>query len=292
MLIVVSAVASAVALLGALLVGYSTKNTIAHMVPTRDPNSVLVAFPADVEQEIKQQSMVSTGVAVIQPAEGQTPEQLASTLRDSLGRAGTSLTQVAGQTPAPGDPKEMQLLAGKLESLLLDDGQKTEDVRALKDYALRELSAQDGSIELPNYDVSNLNLDSLGLNGELMARVSDLQGKLNEQIAALPELQGRQINLKDVQLGTDPKQLAAAIDALGMQSDMLGIEFGSDARYDTLQDLGEELLRNNDGSQANLDGLDLSELESISRELLAQLNQSAGPQSGNEPEAHSDADFD
>ena len=273
MLIVISAVASAVALLGALLVGYSTKNTIAHMVPTRDPDSVLVAFPADVETEIKSQSMVSSGVAVLQPAEGQTPEQLASTLRDSIGRAGTTVPQETSL-----DPKEMQMLAGKLESLILNGGERPADSQALRDYALRELSSQDGSIELPNYNVSDIDLESLGLSGEVMARVSDLQGRLNEQIAALPELQGRQINLKEVQLGTDPAQLAAAISALGMQSEMLGVDFGDDARYDTLQNIGEQLLRNDDGSQESLEGLDLSELESISRELLTQLNQDAGDQ--------------
>jgi hypothetical protein len=283
MLIVVSAVASAVALLGALLVGYSTKGTLAHMVPKRDPNAVLVAFPSDVEQQIKQQAMVSTGVAVIQAPTAQTPEQLASSLRDAVGRASVSI----GSDSAT-DPKELQALAGKLESVLLDKDTTDTEVQALKDYALRELSTQDGGIELPNYDVSDLDLDSLGLNGELMARVADLQAQLNTQIAALPELQGRSVNLKDVPLSTDPKQLAAAIDALGMQSGMLGLDFSGDARYATLQNLGEQLLRNNDGSPASLEGLDMQELESISRELLAQLNASAGEPAEGESEESTD----
>ena len=286
MLIVVSAVASAVALLGALLVGYSTKTTLAHMIPTRDPNSVLVAFPADVEAQVKRQSMVSTGVAVMQPPQAETPEQLAATLRDSLGRASTA---IAGAQPSSG--KDVQQLAGKLEGLLLEDDEDPQDVQALRDYALRQLSAQDGSIELPDYQINGSDLADLGLNGEVMAQVSDLQDRLNAQIAALPELQGREINLKEVQLGADPQQLSAAIDALGMQADMLGIDFGSDARYDTLQNLGEQLLRNDDGTPASLDGLDMGELEAISREILAQLNQ-ADDSAEASPEAESDAAVD
>src|SRR4051812_4845482 len=115
MLIIVSAVCSAVALIGALIVGYSTQRTVHDMVPKRDTNAVLTAFPADIDAEVKQQSMISTGVAVIQPAEPPSPDQLAETLRNSIGRASTTVDPKQQQ---PGTTIDTTGLAGKLESLL------------------------------------------------------------------------------------------------------------------------------------------------------------------------------
>jgi hypothetical protein len=274
MLIVISAVASAVALCGALLVGYSTKTTIAGMVPTRDPGSVLTDFPADIEAQLKEQSMVATGVAPAPVPQPETAAQQAESLRDALGRA--SVVQLE---PRP-TGADAQALVGQLQSVLLGEQTTDPEVAALRDYALRQLSAQDGSINLPDYYVDESAIEDGGMDGQVETQIAQLQHALNEQIATLPELQGREINYNEVQLSSDPQQLAAAIHALELQSEMLGLDFGG-ARYDTLQNLGEQLLRSNDGAQVSLDGLDMAELEAISRELLAQLDQS---QDADEPQ--------
>jgi hypothetical protein len=269
MLIIVSAVASTVALLGALIVGMSTQKTIAGMTPKRDPGSVLVAFPQDIESQLKTQQMTSTGVAVAPAQEQPTADELAESLRDSLTRASGELVDQTPAQEASAPAPEAKDLAAQLEGLLLDKSQAT-DIAELRDYALRELTAQDGSIVVPDYDVSAL-INQPGLTGELASQISELQADLNEQIAALPELQGRQLSLQDIRLDADPNQLRAAINALGLQSGMLGLDFQSDSRYDSLQNLGEALL---DGK--SLEGLDMSELESISSDLLGQLNVQSG----------------
>jgi hypothetical protein len=266
-LIVVSAVVSTVALLGALVVGYSTSKTIAGLPPKRDAGALLTAFPADIDTQIKRQSTVSTGVAVM-PTPAEETQQLADSLRSTLQEA-------AGNVPATDAGAGQELpdahdLAAQLEGLLLNtDSAGAVSIETLREYALRQLSTQDGKVVLPNYSASDL-ANVPGLTGELAAQIEQLQLHLSQQISALPELQDREIELQDIQLSADPRQLAAAIEGLDLQADLFGLEIGSELRYESLQSLGEELL----GGNASLEGLDMTELEAISRDIVSQLGES------------------
>jgi hypothetical protein len=278
MLIVISAIASAICLLGVLLVGYSTSNTVRNMPEVKAPDSKLVAFPADIEQQLQQQQpIVTPGVAALPVPTEDTAQQLADSLRDKLAqvKAGAPVPDQL-ETPAEPDalavePVDVDALVLGLQDVLLNGGAaEVDDVAALRDYALRQLSGQDGSITLPQYSVTlphDLSVDE-AVAADLAGQLADLQDSLNSELAALPELQDRQFNVEAIELGIDPAQLQAALDALALQSDMLGLEFPSDLRYDTLQELGDTLLA---GTGVTLEGLDLNELETVSRDLMNQL---------------------
>nr|MDQ3024497.1 hypothetical protein [bacterium] len=221
MLIVVAAVVSTVALLGALIVGHSSQNTIAGLPPTRADAAVLTAFPEDVEAQIKSQQMVSTGVAVLPPTSAEdNAKLLGDSLRNELDRAAGQQFEGDETINAEQALPDLHNLAAKLEDVLLkNDRGEVLDIAAVREYAVRELSTQDGTIVLPNYDVSNI--DSIpGLGGELATQLSQLQENLNAQIGALPQLEGRELELQNIEMQADPRQLASAIEALSLQADL------------------------------------------------------------------------
>ena len=211
--------------------------------------------------------MGSTG-AVAPPSAEDNAQQLGNSLRSELERAAGQQVETDTLNAEPKLPDLNDLCSDAGRRPAKGDGEQAVDIAAVREYAIRELSTQDGTVVLPNYDVSNV--DNIpGLGGELATQLSQLQENINTQIAALPQLDGRQLALENIELQADPQQLAAAIKALELQADMyFDLDIGSDQRYDSLQNLGEALL----GGQANLEGLDMSELEAISTDLLSQLN--------------------
>jgi hypothetical protein len=183
------------------------------------------------------------------------------TLRESLDQAAGNV--IAGGSGSPAT--DISVLAAAMEELLLSSNGTGRGSAAAREYALRQLSSRYGTVVLPSYDVGSLTFEDR-LSEVLVTQLGELQDEFNLQIAGLPELEGRKIEVQDVQL-RDPRQIEAAIKGLELQSELLGIDFGDSLRYQSLQALSEELL----GGSISLEGLDLSELETISRELLAQL---------------------
>lgn len=271
MLLIVTCLAAALSLMGVLLVGGQTARTVSQMAPVRAAAAELTAFPGDVEQQIATQQQ-SPSIAMARTRDDQRLRnrirQRAAGLRDSLDAA---KLQVGSEQP------ELGKLYADLESLLVQDPAELDSgvLEQLREQALRQLTAQDGTVVLPRFDLNELSADPRVAT--LAEQVARLQAGMNGQLSELGVLEGLDIAFDSIPLSGDLGQLESAIRALGLQQRLLGIDAGSSAEYTALRELGETLLSR---SATSLDGLDADQLRTITADLLEQLGAQYGESLG------------
>jgi hypothetical protein len=283
MLIIATAIASALCLMGVLLVGNQTAAVIAGMPPLRAQHAELTSFPADVEQQIAaQRAGAGRSVAVTRMRE---EDQLRQRLRErgaGLSVALAKARELAGMGPtADADEPVIEELYADLESLLVQQPGATDPAltEPLRELALRHLTGVDGTVQLPRFEIGADEGFNDARVGTLAEQLRRLQAGLNQQVRDSGVLEGREVDFDRIELSGDLGQLEAAIEALGLQRHLLGMGSGGSAEYSALRDLSAALLS---GSGVSLDGLNADQLRIVAGDLLGQLGSVHGDPLGAE----------